>query len=621
MATAEEYAAWIVANEDKRGTPDFEKVAAAYRAARGGAAKEPPPIIGGADPTGSLWENITSGFGKAIVDTGRGLRQVASYAGIGDKEAIQREIDEAKRLDAPLMATGGGLTGNVAGQIGMALLPGGVAHGVGKAVTALPRLAPAGAALVNAGKAWMMPQTLAGAAGVGATQGFVQPVASDESRLTNTAVGTIGGAAVPAAITLGRAAKTVAAPFTRGGREQIAGRTLERFAKDPASITGRSTQLVPGSLPTLAEESGDIGLAQLTRTLRNNPDANALITERMIANNAARADAIRGIAGSPGQREFFAADRAAAAAPLYEAAFAQTPTLTPWVKGQYTQLAKRPSFQQAWPQAVALAKEEGLKLDPSNVVQVAHYTKLALDDMVSTATRAGDKAKARAIGGTRDQLVSLIESKDFSPAYAQARETYKAMSQPINQMDVGQALYDKLVPALSDFGPAGRTHAAAFADAVRHGDATARAALKFPGATLERTMTPQQLATINNVVGDLSRSVGAVERGATAGSPTGQNIVSQKMLEDVLKGTGLPRWLADTGAAEMLLRPVDWAYKPAQQRVMGLLGNAAVDPAEAKRLLDLARRRGMLDYAGNAIPYAAQPGAAGLLGLLELQQQ
>lgn len=35
MATADEYAAWIVKNADKKGTPDFETVAQAYRAAKG----------------------------------------------------------------------------------------------------------------------------------------------------------------------------------------------------------------------------------------------------------------------------------------------------------------------------------------------------------------------------------------------------------------------------------------------------------------------------------------------------------------------------------------------------------------------------------------------------------
>ena len=39
MATAEQYAEWIVANADKKGTPDFETVAKAYLEVRGQAPK------------------------------------------------------------------------------------------------------------------------------------------------------------------------------------------------------------------------------------------------------------------------------------------------------------------------------------------------------------------------------------------------------------------------------------------------------------------------------------------------------------------------------------------------------------------------------------------------------
>lgn len=46
MATAEEYARWLVANEDKKGTPEFDTVAEAYRVTRGQVATpEPEPGI------------------------------------------------------------------------------------------------------------------------------------------------------------------------------------------------------------------------------------------------------------------------------------------------------------------------------------------------------------------------------------------------------------------------------------------------------------------------------------------------------------------------------------------------------------------------------------------------
>src|SRR5690606_38003294 len=53
-------------------------------------------------------------------------------------------------------------------------------------------------------------------------------------------------------------------------------------------------QLVPGSIPTLAEATGDIGLAGLERTLANLPDFGPQLAMRRNANNAARVRAIEG---------------------------------------------------------------------------------------------------------------------------------------------------------------------------------------------------------------------------------------------------------------------------------------------------------------------------------------
>ena len=42
MATADQYAAWIVQNQAKRGTPDFDTVAKAYEEAKSEEAKNAP---------------------------------------------------------------------------------------------------------------------------------------------------------------------------------------------------------------------------------------------------------------------------------------------------------------------------------------------------------------------------------------------------------------------------------------------------------------------------------------------------------------------------------------------------------------------------------------------------
>ena len=116
----------------------------------------------------SFLQNSMIGAGKAVVDTGRGVRQLLSKIGIGDEKAIQQEIDDAKERDAALMSTGGGMVGNIGGQIAMTLLPGGAAVKAGKAMGAVPALGAAGRGLAAAGQALTMPSTLKAAALAGA---------------------------------------------------------------------------------------------------------------------------------------------------------------------------------------------------------------------------------------------------------------------------------------------------------------------------------------------------------------------------------------------------------------------------------------------------------------------
>lgn len=166
------------------GVPDGTSQAELLRRYRGHTVAAPID----ANPTGSFTDNLLAGVGKAIVDTGRGLRQLNPF---GDKAALQQDIDESKRLDAPLMDTGGGVVGNIGGQIGMALLPGGALKGA----SYLPQLAKAAPALSAVAKATTVPNSIKGAAALGAAQGAVQPVATDDSRLLNIGLGAAGGAA------------------------------------------------------------------------------------------------------------------------------------------------------------------------------------------------------------------------------------------------------------------------------------------------------------------------------------------------------------------------------------------------------------------------------------------
>jgi hypothetical protein len=110
------------------------------------------------NPTGGTGSNLAAGAGKAYADTWRGIKQLTG-------NMSREEMDEVRRLDAPLMDTKAGIVGNIGGHI----------------ATSLPTAAIPGA------------NTYKGAALIGAGLGFMQPVATGEDRLTNTAFGAAGG--------------------------------------------------------------------------------------------------------------------------------------------------------------------------------------------------------------------------------------------------------------------------------------------------------------------------------------------------------------------------------------------------------------------------------------------
>jgi hypothetical protein len=167
-------------NPYEDGTAD----AAAPPAANPYDSLDPKPAAAGNqttyDPTEgmSTSDKFVSGVGKSFVDTGRGIYQLGASLGhamgvVPDEKMkqIQDDADEAKHLDQPLMKTGAGTAGDIAGSVAQ--------------MGATPELLPA--------KLASMP-FLADAASGAAFSG-AQPTATGESRAENAAIGGAGGAA------------------------------------------------------------------------------------------------------------------------------------------------------------------------------------------------------------------------------------------------------------------------------------------------------------------------------------------------------------------------------------------------------------------------------------------
>jgi len=312
-------------------------------------AKENPPlkqvdINGPQGATGSFLENLGAGAGKALYDTARGLGQIGRMA-LPEKAAnamglpTQTDIDEASRLDKPLMETGGGLIGNIGTNIGIALAPGAAMSRGSGAVKQIGQM-------MNTAR-----PTLGGAAvgaGMGAGMAGIQPVASNESRATNMAVGGAFGAA-PSLIGAGyRAAKSAVEPFYESGQNQILARALRTAAGGqgddamralseagtpfvgPAQPGSRDVgrtlvgEFVPGSIPTAGQSSGNAGIAALERAaVATDPAVTQQYAQRMAQQNAARVGQVQELAGSDGAKSAAESAREAMANQLYKRAYAR----------------------------------------------------------------------------------------------------------------------------------------------------------------------------------------------------------------------------------------------------------------------------------------------------------
>jgi len=440
--------------------------------------------------------------------------------------------------------------------------------------------------------------TVAGATAIGAGLGFLQPSTSTRETLINTGIGgAAGGGSVLAGRAIGSAyqgGKAALEPFFKGGQDHIAARALTEFAGGPSeaatalqNIAANAGDVLPGMQPTTAELAKNAGLSQLERTLRNNPELTQSFAGQLAGNRNAILSTVDNIAGDAAKVNSATAARSAATEALYDAAKG---TIVP-TDDALRSLLSRPSMKQAMERAQALATENGDRFlvgDNLAAGDSLHYLKMAMDDLADNPALSGIGGnEARAITKTKNALINWIGKK--IPEYGQARETYAAMSKPINQMEVGQALREKLVPALSDYGANTRLRPEAFAQALRNGDATAARTLGRSSASISDVMTPAQMDSLNQVGRNLARRVSADEAGKAIGSNTGQNLVSQNFMRQLLGPFGLPQSMTERAAqstiAQSVMRPVQFASAIGEKKVLDRLAEAALDPTVAQQLL------------------------------------
>lgn len=368
-------------NADKAGDVEGARKLATYiqsLPADGGAARAGPLKMGAVAPNSpdSAVGRLAAGAALGISDIGNTvLNAVATPIGKVVPAVAQwnriRNADFDALTEANKDSTAFKL-GRVGAQIAATVPVGGtIAAGMAR----VPILAESAAPLINAvssgGFVTGSPAaaTLAGKAadlGVRAAGGAITGGAS--AALVDpehAGRGAVIGAAIPPALMgagkvagyAGRVLGSLVEPFTEAGRAAIVGRTLTRFADDPNTIAAASGgPSVTGALPTVAEATGDAGIARLQDALRSvDPQIENKIGGRLAANNAARVNTLQGIARTPADREAAVAAVEAKAKELYGQAFQENVPVTSALQ----RLASKPSVQKAESRAIQLARELG----------------------------------------------------------------------------------------------------------------------------------------------------------------------------------------------------------------------------------------------------------------------
>jgi hypothetical protein len=346
--------------------------------------------------------------------------------------------------------------------------------------------------------------------GAGAAAGLLTPADKEgesyiDQKTDQAKAGAVVGGAIPAVTAaVAPAAKTV----YRGLLEPIVdkatvkGRAYVEAAgnrvDDVIANLKANKEFVPGSAPTAGEAAAPAGSAEFSAL--QSAASKFMPSEyqaRIDKQNASRLAQVRTVGQDEATLKAAEKARELAANGNYAGAFRTVIKADP----ELARLASNPYFRDASVAANKMAKAD--KIDPKT--QLTEYLDLVVKGMQDKITKTGEGSlgpnEKRLVTEAKEKLVEWIGKKN--PAYAQARNEFAAASRPINQMQIGQALEDKLVSPISDEVA---QRPGVFSQAVRDSTSLIKKATGQPRfQALTEALEPQQLAAIQSVQDDLAR--------------------------------------------------------------------------------------------------------------------
>jgi hypothetical protein len=242
-------------------------------------------------------------------------------------------------------------------------------------------------------------------------------------------------------------------------------------------------------------------------------------------------------------------------------------------------LLERPSMRAAVEDAIKSARETGsyFPSKPGDKFSVENLQriKMALDDVTKDPATFGLRAtEAKEIGGTRDAFVSWLSNK--VPEWRDARQQYAAESKPINQMEVGQYLEQKLRNPLdtAERGPA-------FAQAVRDAPSTIKKSTGQPRYNdLGEVLSPQQMSVVDALSRDLQRNSAYAQQAR-------DGMVAAKEKLGITVNPEKPMGFTSQ-AANVVKALLDRAQGKAGEKALNIIAERMQDPGAMAELMNAA---------------------------------
>jgi hypothetical protein len=213
-----------------------------------------------------------------------------------------------------------------------------------------------------------------------------------------------------------------------------------------------------------------------------------------------------------------------------------------------------------------------------------------------------------------DMKTTLTKEMDaISPVYGASREAYQQASRPLNQMAIGDELMGAVNPLTGKIMPA--------QFARKLSDQTAQTATGFKGATLENTLDPSQLQSMNALRDDLARANFADTAGLGVGSDTVQKMAFSNMMQQ----SGLPSMVtgfAPLGVVGNLAQKAGQVvYRDANERMAAQLAQSLLDPQQAAQLMQAGMVTPQMQQLVNGLRRGGAAIGASAPGLIQANQQ